>query len=469
MSKNTLKSVTLACADTTAKVHNSVRALNRSLEQCEFGDVKLFTNDKSLPYAVEIPRMDGMEAYSNFCIRDLVEYIETEHVLLIQYDGYVLNGSAWNPDFLNYDYIGAPWGGVNLVGNGGFSLRSRKLLAAASTMSGNAHPEDNYLCRLHRQELMDQGMRFCPTPLAHRFAVEGASFVWSDYAWNSDGRHWQGQFGFHSYLTPLPGISDRPNVFHHSGDLGDIIYSLATVKALGGGVLYLSPDNKFPFPGRTRLKLDHPMANLYTPFIEFQDYIWQCKYTPTTPFSTDRDLNKFRLAYQFKSPDNFASLYHLHAKPFGVILDESPWLKVDRKMTAVGRPILINCTARYQNGHFPWQRLVRKYGGQMVFVGIEEDYVQFRNRIGLPCPPWVPTANIMELARLIAGAGVLIGNQSAPMAIALGLGQNVIQECWQGNPNCLFPKRRNAIFWGVDTTDPNIDIPPAWLNSVGSL
>ena len=81
----------------------------------------------------------------------------------------------------------------------------------------------------------------------------------------------------------------------------------------------------------------------------------------------------------------------------------------------------------------------------------------------------MPTANIMELARLIAGAGVLIGNQSAPMAIALGLGQNVIQECWQGNPNCLFPKRRNAIFWGVDTTDPNIDIPPAWLNSVGIL
>jgi ADP-heptose:LPS heptosyltransferase len=75
----------------------------------------------------------------------------------------------------------------------------------------------------------------------------------------------------------------------------------------------------------------------------------------------------------------------------------------------------------------------------------------------------------MELARVIAGASVFIGNQSAPMAIAAGLGKNLIEECWQGNPNCLFPKRKNAIFWGVDTTSASLDIPPHWLNSVADV
>jgi ADP-heptose:LPS heptosyltransferase len=74
----------------------------------------------------------------------------------------------------------------------------------------------------------------------------------------------------------------------------------------------------------------------------------------------------------------------------------------------------------------------------------------------------VKTETILDLARVIAGAGVFIGNQSAPMAIALGLGKNVIQECWQANPNCLF-RRDNAIYFGVTTTDRELEIPKEWL------
>ena len=53
-------------------------------------------------------------------------------MLIIQHDGFILNHKAWDNEFLNYDYIGAPvyWMGNKLieVGNGGFSLRSKKLL-----------------------------------------------------------------------------------------------------------------------------------------------------------------------------------------------------------------------------------------------------------------------------------------------------------------------------------------------------
>jgi hypothetical protein len=57
-------------------------------------------------------------------------------VLVAQWDGFVWQHRMWDPAFLDYDYIGAPWPAHltrgeqhrnHRVGNGGFSLRSRKL------------------------------------------------------------------------------------------------------------------------------------------------------------------------------------------------------------------------------------------------------------------------------------------------------------------------------------------------------
>ena len=94
----------------------------------------------------------------------------------------------------------------------------------------------------------------------------------------------------------------------------------------------------------------------------------------------------------------------------------------------------------------------------MVFVGSPLEAQVFQG-FGAPkvAIPYEATSNLLELARVIAGAKVFIGNQSAPMAIALGLGQNVIQEVWAQNPNCRL-KRHNAIYEATDK------IPPEWLD-----
>ncbi len=466
--KPNLKEVTLVSIDTTDKSYLAERAIMLSLEQCDFGSVKLLTNRDDLQYAVKIPALECMEGYSTFCIRELHKHIQTSHCLLVQADGYVLNGQAWRPEFLQYDYIGAPWGGRNLVGNGGFSLRSKRLLESCANpkFTDNPHPEDDFICRRHRSDLENMGNKFCPKDLADIFAVEGASFIWADYSWNSDGRHYDGhQFGFHSWLTPLPGVKDRPLVFHHSGDLGDIIYSLPVMKALGGGVLFVSSDCRYPFPGRPRVKLDHPGSNLFTPFLERQSYVWKAKYTPETPHSTDVDLNAFRLAYAERRTENFKSLFHLHLDAYGLDYPEDePWLESGGPIEVPGRPILVNRTPRYRNEHFPWSAMVRQYGERMAFVGLPPEYEQFRH-FGEPFGikvPFIQTDTIDELAMYLAGAKVFIGNQSSPMAIALGLGKNIIQECWQGNSNCLF-RRKNCIYFGVTTTDPKLGIPEEWL------
>src|SRR5687768_5817660 len=101
------------------------------LSQCgiRFGAVRLLTSrPHDDPRVVPIAPLTTIEAYSQFVIKQLNQYVATPHVLLIQYDGFVLNPDAWQEAFLVYDYIGAPWLEEEgyIVGNGGFSLRSKR-------------------------------------------------------------------------------------------------------------------------------------------------------------------------------------------------------------------------------------------------------------------------------------------------------------------------------------------------------
>ena len=54
---------------------------------------------------IEISHIGSTESYSEFCIRDLVKYVDTDFVLIVQHDGFVLNPNSWNDKFFDYDYI----------------------------------------------------------------------------------------------------------------------------------------------------------------------------------------------------------------------------------------------------------------------------------------------------------------------------------------------------------------------------
>ena len=171
--------VTLACVD--CRNHElAVFALRRSMAQCRFERAVLFTNRPLALPDIEVrvvPDVGSIADYSRFVVKELGAHVDTPHVLVVQYDGYVVNGAAWDPLFLDYDYIGAPWGepgGGRSVGNGGFSLRSRKLLAALRDPRISALvPEDIAVCRTYRRLLEDEhGIRFAPPELAARFSFE---------------------------------------------------------------------------------------------------------------------------------------------------------------------------------------------------------------------------------------------------------------------------------------------------------
>lgn len=176
-----LPDVTLACVDTRLP-ELAVQAMQRCRAQANFGRALLFTDGRwtgVVPDGIERIdiAIDSVPAYSHFMLRGLNAHVHTSHVLIVQWDGYVLDASAWDAYFLAFDYLGAPLRGEppeRAVGNGGFSLRSRRLLQAMQDPALSiSHPEDICICHENRARLeRDHGIRFAPVEMASRFAYE---------------------------------------------------------------------------------------------------------------------------------------------------------------------------------------------------------------------------------------------------------------------------------------------------------
>lgn len=189
----------------------NVARLQASMDVCEkgieFGAVKLLTSlptdDRRL---VKIPHIGSIKEYSRFCFEDITKYVDTDYVLIVQYDGFILNPDSWTDDFLKYDYIGAPWLvkdwsirdyhfpkeslGTMIVGNGGFSLRSKKFIDVSSKLLcegkiSEVNPEDVSLCVWNKKLLDEEGIKIAPPEVAMKFSIEGEDLEYDK------------QFGFH--------------------------------------------------------------------------------------------------------------------------------------------------------------------------------------------------------------------------------------------------------------------------------
>jgi len=177
------------------------KIIDRSYSELRFNSIKILSaQDEDFDFKnknVSIIKINPMSqaGYNAFCINHLYKYVDTDFVLLFQNDGFILNPKHWSDDFLNYDYIGAPWPSYenSRVGNGGFSLRSKKFLNAVKNLvyidgiglsGGEFTPEDHLLCRHYYDYLIKLGIKFAPIDIAIRFSFEQAI---QEYPfWNND-------------------------------------------------------------------------------------------------------------------------------------------------------------------------------------------------------------------------------------------------------------------------------------------
>ncbi len=221
-----LPQVTL-CAVSSVNVLATIRALETSLAQVDVAAALLLTDSPVTPEhpgitVVPIAPVTSSRAYSDFILTQLVDHVATSHCLVIQWDGHVLDASRWHPDFLAYDYIGASWPQFDDghdVGNGGFSLRSRRLMQLCRDPAFHpSHPEDVAIARINRNWLEGQDMRFAPRVLADRFAVERAGDV-------------EASFGYHGvWLMPQAvGIEPFWTLYRELDDRGTIRHDFSAI------------------------------------------------------------------------------------------------------------------------------------------------------------------------------------------------------------------------------------------------
>jgi len=174
------KSITLASViwdNSKEHMNRTVRVMRWMESRCWFDRTVLFSAcapplSWSPCRLVQIPATDEI-GFNTFLLKTLPHMIDTELLMLVQDDGFIIDPDLWNPAFATYDFIGAPWGD-GFVGNWGFCIQSHKFLNLRKRFgfiqTANA---DTFLCRdNHLALVMGSGIRFAPTDLAAKFSTE---------------------------------------------------------------------------------------------------------------------------------------------------------------------------------------------------------------------------------------------------------------------------------------------------------
>ncbi|QWE18908.1 DUF5672 family protein [Polynucleobacter corsicus] len=199
-----LSNVTLLCVE-TRDPELAHWAIDRCLAGTHFAKVVLITNldlvknkRADIEY-VQAPPIATTEDYSNLLLTGIDQYVVGSHVLVIQWDSFITHPNLWCNEFLDYDYIGPVWPHhpETPVGNGGFSLRSVKLLQAIKRPGFiKRHPEDYCICADNKDFLEKEcDIQFAPSEIAEQFAVERSE--------------WHDAFGFHGFFNFGRVLSDE--------------------------------------------------------------------------------------------------------------------------------------------------------------------------------------------------------------------------------------------------------------------
>lgn len=233
-------------------------------------------------------------------------------------------------------------------------------------------------------------------------------------------------------------------IFSHSGHLGDVIYSLPTIKILSGdegAAIYIKEifeDHRGHINGNT----GQEAAN-YTQFdalydlLMLQPYIKEVRrfipengdysphHWPTIEGMIDYDLDKSRLQGQRRF------VYHVqrYFDAFGIAEDWRqmvPWLVVDEdQRDALHNYAIFHITDRWHGFSVDWSKIYRddlhKYD-RVYFTGYRGDYEKFEARYSTLIQ-YLPTNTLLDLTRVIRDSQAVYCNQNCSLPIAQGLGK----------------------------------------------
>ncbi len=220
--------------------------------------------------------------------------------------------------------------------------------------------------------------------------------------------------------------------FVHSGDIGDILYSLPAIRACGGGRLFITHTHGKTSHGMTAEKVER-----LAPLLELQPYIQSVCFDINT---VGHNLDGFR-------NHKVGTLVDAHLSTVGKSWEErlTPWIT-----DIVPKPsydVLVHRSFRYRNDKFPWQRIVSTYEGRIGFIGFLDEYKDFTANFGMI--HYVDAHDFLQVARLIKGCQLFVGNQSSPLAVAHGMFHPTITEVSIGlaQNDCWFQRINHIFGW----------------------
>jgi len=178
-----LPDVTLCVAET--RCHELMRITLTDLTSAiKFGGVIIHTDKPELiggiPGATyrQVPDWPNKIDQGKFYYMEAPVAATTSHVLMTEWDGGLRDVNAWSNDFLNFDYIGAPWvwarGQRHTVGNGGFMLLSTRMAqhVYANRHRFKIHTDVGY-SQVNRLQIEKEiGAKWAPEDVAIRFSYE---------------------------------------------------------------------------------------------------------------------------------------------------------------------------------------------------------------------------------------------------------------------------------------------------------
>jgi len=366
---------------------------------------------------IQIPKIKSKDEYSHFVIKELYKYINTEFILLVQHDSWVLDGNLFDERLYDVDYAGALWPEIDglACGNGGMSFRSKRLLEVVGKdeFVNATAPEDVSICRVYRRYLeKNYGLVWASDEVCNGFSFEIAEPI-------------QPTFAFHGYFhLPYKPVV----VLRRSGAFGDVIQ--------------LEPICRHFYNKGYRVVLDTP--------IHFWR-VFQHHFYPIEHFSRLDKRHKYEeynldMSYESKPKQLHIDSY-LEFCGIDDCYDKVPVLNfpVGEKDRIIKKKyVVIHLDRREQesrNVHgINWQNIVfflRSKGYEVIQIGLNEHEetgaIEMR------------TLNENQLMYVVGGCEFFIGCDSAPSHIALALGKRAIIFFGSVNPKVIHPSMDNII------------------------
>ncbi len=238
-------------------------------------------------------------------------------------------------------------------------------------------------------------------------------------------------------LEPLVPVTGNTVHFKHTGHAGDVIYSIPAMKALANGKnIHLYFELHQPNRDFTK-QMIHPNGNvmlneksvaMFAPLMQQQPDIQHFGAWNGEPIHYD--LTAFR-AFPFDY--RMYSITRWYFLTFAVSADlGKPWLQVVPDKNFADKIVLAR-SSRYHTPGISYSFLSQY--SNLFFVGVPDEYEAMKKEI--PNLVYQPVNNFAELASIIAGAKLFIGNQSFPFSLAEALKVRRILEVYHQCPNVV--------------------------------